>query len=412
MMHSDPKVKKLVSLGATVHGQGTVFIAEDVDLDRIASDVVLHPGCRIRGAATSIGPECVLGEDGPVCLSDSQLGRNVHIRGGSVDGATLLDGVRIGPCAHIRPATLLEEQASCGHSVGLKQTLLMPFVTLGSLINFCDCLMAGGTGPRNHGEVGSSYVHFNFTPQQDKATPSAIGDVPRGVMLDQPPIFLGGQGGLVGPSRIAYGTVIAAGVVCRKDIMEEGKLVFTHASTATVSVDFRQDRYGGIGRKLINNLNYLGNLHAFRQWYRHVRSRFAGPAFRQACHHGALQRIDAMIEERVDRLDRLAKAIRHGLADTDKTIVMSVRHQQEAFACGWEAVRSGLGPGAFDASGAAHRDAFLDRLQTCNPGTDYVEWIQGFDRETRTYGIRWLNAVVDAVSDLHKGLQAGGEGAR
>jgi UDP-N-acetylglucosamine/UDP-N-acetylgalactosamine diphosphorylase len=86
------------------------------------------------------------------------------------------------------------------HAVGLKQTILFPFVTLGSLINFCDCLMGGGTSRRNHSEVGSSFIHFNYTPRQDKATASLLGDVPRGVMLDQPPIFLGGREESSGPS--------------------------------------------------------------------------------------------------------------------------------------------------------------------------------------------------------------------
>ena len=125
----------------------------------------------------------------------------------------------MGSAAHVRPGTLLEEEAGGAHAVGLKQTIFLSFVTAGSLINFCDGLMAGGTSRKNHSEIGSSYIHFNFTPHQDKATPSLIGDVPRGVMLDQPPIFLGGQGGLVGPVRIAYGTVIPAGTICRQDIL-------------------------------------------------------------------------------------------------------------------------------------------------------------------------------------------------
>jgi bifunctional UDP-N-acetylglucosamine pyrophosphorylase/glucosamine-1-phosphate N-acetyltransferase len=86
--------------------------------------------------------------------------------------------------------------------------------------------MAGGTSRKNHSEVGSSYIHFNYTPNQDKATASLIGDVPKGVMLNQNPIFLGGQGGLVGPCRIAYGTVIAAGSVYRKDQLTPDRLVF------------------------------------------------------------------------------------------------------------------------------------------------------------------------------------------
>jgi UDP-N-acetylglucosamine/UDP-N-acetylgalactosamine diphosphorylase len=52
----------------------------------------------------------------------------------------------------------------------LKQTILFPFVTLGSLINFCDIFMSGGSDRKNHSEVGSSYIHFNYTPNQDKAT--------------------------------------------------------------------------------------------------------------------------------------------------------------------------------------------------------------------------------------------------
>jgi bifunctional UDP-N-acetylglucosamine pyrophosphorylase/glucosamine-1-phosphate N-acetyltransferase len=105
----------------------------------------------------------------------------------------------------VRAGTIFEEQASIAHTVGLKQTILFPFVTLGSLINFCDCFMAGGTSRENHSEVGSSYIHFNYTPNQDKATASLIGDVPHGVMLNQNPIFLGGQGGWWGLAALPTG---------------------------------------------------------------------------------------------------------------------------------------------------------------------------------------------------------------
>ena len=120
----------------------------------------------------------------------------------------------------------MEEQASIAHTVGLKQTILFPFVTLGSLINFCDCFMAGGTSRKDHSEVGSSYIHFNFTPNQDKATASLIGDVPCGVMLDQKPIFLGGQGGIIGPCRLTYGLTAAAGTIVRKDELRPDRLDF------------------------------------------------------------------------------------------------------------------------------------------------------------------------------------------
>src|SRR5690606_11549176 len=126
--------------------------------------------------------------------------------------------------AHFRAGTVLEEEASTAHVVGLKQTILLSFVTLGSLINFCDCLMAGGTSRRDHSEVGSGFIHFNFTPwgrEGDKATPSLVGDVVSGVFLRQPRILHGGCGGMIGPGSVGYGAVVGAGQVIRRPVPAE-----------------------------------------------------------------------------------------------------------------------------------------------------------------------------------------------
>ena len=175
--------------------------------------------------------------------------------------------------AQVREGCLLEEEANGSHTVGLKQTILFPFVTLGSLINFCDCFLAGGTSRKDHSEVGSSYIHFNYTPNQDKATPSLLGDVPRGVMLREPPIFLGGQGGLVGPARIGFGTVIAAGTIWRGDCPEGGKLLRGEGRPVSAEA-FHPGLYGDIRRKVTNNIVYLANLLALRQWYTPCARRF------------------------------------------------------------------------------------------------------------------------------------------
>ena len=166
-----------------------------------------------------------LGAEGPVTVDDCRLGPAVELKGGSFKKSVFLEKANMGLGAQVREACLLEEEANGAHCVGLKQTILFPFVTLGSLVNLCDCLMAGGTSRKDHSEVGSSYIHFNFTPDGDKTTPSLFGDVPRGVMLDQPAIFLGGQGGAVGPLRVGFGTVVAAGSVLRRDVLADGKLV-------------------------------------------------------------------------------------------------------------------------------------------------------------------------------------------
>ena len=78
-------------------------------------------------------------------------------------------------------------------------------------------MLSGGTDLKNHSEIGSSYVHFNYTINKDKATPSLFGNVIDGIFLDQNPIFLGGQGGAVGPINVAFGSKITAGSILRKD---------------------------------------------------------------------------------------------------------------------------------------------------------------------------------------------------
>jgi bifunctional N-acetylglucosamine-1-phosphate-uridyltransferase/glucosamine-1-phosphate-acetyltransferase GlmU-like protein len=184
------KIQKLIEAGVQIPNPESVFIADDVDPSRISgNNVIIHAGCKIFGASTLILQGAGLGYEAPVTIEDCQIGPDVNLKGGYFKGAVFLEKASVGSGAHVREGTILEEHASAAHMVGLKQTILFPFVTLGSLINFCDCFMSGGTSRKDHSEVGSSFIHFNYTPGQDKATPSLIGDVPRGVMLNQRPIF-------------------------------------------------------------------------------------------------------------------------------------------------------------------------------------------------------------------------------
>ena len=255
------KVNRLLKKGVRMTAPFSVEIGDDVDPSRISGSLIIYGAARICGKNTLISEGVKLGYEAPVTLIDCRLGRNVELRGGYFADSVFLNKVIMGSNAQIRSGCLLEEESGGNHSVGLKQTILFPFVQLGSLINFCDCFMAGGTSRKNHSEVGSSYIHFNYTPRQDKATASLIGDVPRGVMLNQPPIFLGGQGGIVGPVKIDYGTLIPAGVICRQDCSEG---TFTPSSTVS----------GGINRKIRLNIEYIANLLALRQWYQYVRRDF------------------------------------------------------------------------------------------------------------------------------------------
>jgi UDP-N-acetylglucosamine/UDP-N-acetylgalactosamine diphosphorylase len=207
------------------------------------------------------------------------------------------------PNVHIRQGCLLEEEVVLGHTVGLKQTVLLSFVTLGSMINFCDLLMAGGRSRRDHSEVGSGFIHFNYTPygsQGDKATASLIGDVVEGVLLDQPRIFLGGAGGAVGPLNIGFGSVTGAGQVLREDV-PAGTLVLgiTPERRKLFSGTLSSRRVSDIARR---NATYIGQLNALRVWYQMVRRPRAGDQPSQILVDEAIRTMDSCIGERVRQL--------------------------------------------------------------------------------------------------------------
>src|SRR6185312_5393534 len=156
-----PQVQALLKRGVKMPDPAQVFVDEDVDPTRVHATAVLHPGTRLQGRRTWLGAGAQVGTEGPATLVDSVFGESASIASGYAKGVVLLRGASLGFAGHAREGTLLEEEASTAHAVGLKQTILLSFVTLGSLINFCDVLMAGGRSRKDHSEVGSGFIHFN-----------------------------------------------------------------------------------------------------------------------------------------------------------------------------------------------------------------------------------------------------------
>lgn len=388
------KVLRLMKKGVDIPNPLSIDVGEEVDPERISGvGVRIDPGCRVYGADTVIARGARIGREGPVTIENCQLGPGVELRGGYAREATFLDRAAAGLGAQIREGCLLEEQASVAHCVGLKQTILFPFVTLGSLINFCDCLMAGGTSRQNHSEVGSSYIHFNFTPDGEKTTASLIGDVPRGVMLNQPPIFLGGQGGMVGPLYVAYGTVVAAGSILRRDVLEEDKLVVA-PTPRSGTIDFVPRVYSGVTRVVEKNLRYLAHLVALEQWYEHVRRPFfEQEELGESVYAGARNRIRTARNERIKRLramsSHMVEALEEKGADDRSATVKRMFHERLDEVA---AIFDGKGT----AAGLELRDAFLEGLfasGTIRAGA-YVGTIQDLPVETSVRGTKWLEQVV------------------
>jgi hypothetical protein len=312
----ETRLAVLASKGIIIPDSRQVFVGPEVDLENIQPGVKLFPSVRILGKDTVLGHNAVVGSEGPATLDNVVLDDQAEIASGYVTNAALLRGARIGSNGHVRACTILEEEASTAHAVGLKQTVLMSFATLGSLINFCDAIVAGGRSRSDHTEVGSGAINFNFTPwgeRGDKATPTLLGNVYDGALLDSDRIFLGGLSGVVGPAHISFGAVAAAGQILRQDI-KPNMLLSTVGKRVERPVDFRMQAFSE--RKQAHNLNFISNLFALREWYGQVRlarlpdTRQFG--YRKSVVNFAIALIDQMISERLARLSDYLRACDRG----------------------------------------------------------------------------------------------------
>lgn len=381
------KVLQMIKKGVQIPNPLSLDVGDDFNVEQISGKgVTLYPGCRLYGATTVISAGAQLGSEGPATVDDCQIGPGVKLKAGYFKKAVFLEKANMSLGAHVREGCILEEEAGGAHCVGLKQTILFPFVTLGSLINFCDCLMAGGTSRKDHSEVGSSYIHFNFTPDGNKTTPSLFGNVPRGVMLNQPAIFLGGQGGTVGPVRLGFGTVVAAGSIVRHDMTEDNKLVIAKVHPGKV-MDVRPHAYVNLGRIMGNNIIYLANLVALEQWYMHVRRLFFNSQeFGPLVYAGALDKLALAKKERISRLKSLAEKIpAHHVAQREVSEKMGT-------VCG---LFSADLPDPILRS----RDSFLTAFEEAgaHDAAGYIEAIRALPPAAAQHGVAWLQQIIDSL---------------
>jgi UDP-N-acetylglucosamine/UDP-N-acetylgalactosamine diphosphorylase len=230
--------------------------------------------------------------------------------------------------------------------------------------------------------VGSSYIHFNFTPNQDKATPSLIGEVPRGVMLNQKPIFLGGQGGIVGPVRLAFGTTVAAGTILRKNELRPDRLIFGGAANAG-NIEFQPGLFSNTGRIIKNNLVYIANLMALHQWYRRVRSLFVGQKFPETLLTGLLENSRLAVAERTRCLKELG----------DKMVQSGDSLLSDRWPAIDEALRSRLG----SEGDLRMCESFLEAMTSmlAREGKDYLTVIKALSPQSSAQGTAWLQGIVD-----------------
>ncbi len=307
------RIAQLTDRGVDVWGYNRVYVGEDVDVDNIEPGAVLYEGI-ITGANTRIGAGSKIGVSGPARIHNCQIGRNCELGAGTYDGSTLLDGAKVRGFAELRPGTLLEEEAEAAHCCAFKNTILTAGAVAGSMINFCDAFLTGGTSRSDHSEIGSGAVHFNFDPRGDKWG-SLFGDV-TGVLMRSAPVFVGGQCGVVAPLHVDFGAVTAAGSIVRRDVGPDC-IKFESAST-NILQGFDREAYMSLRRKLISTARLIGTLRAFAVWYDEVRIAYA-EARLLPLYEAAKAQALAHADERVKRVGKIIDKLPRSIEKTGES---------------------------------------------------------------------------------------------
>jgi UDP-N-acetylglucosamine/UDP-N-acetylgalactosamine diphosphorylase len=403
-------VKALIKKGVKIPNPESVYISKDVNPDKISGEnVIIYAGCKILGERSLIMKNSQIGYEAPVTLENTLLGENTKLKGGFFKGAVFAGNNSFGSGAHVREGTIFEEQAKAAHTVGLKQTILFPFVTLGSLINFCDCFMAGGKSRKDHSEVGSSFIHFNYTPNQDKATPSMMGDIPHGVMLKSKPIFLGGQGGLVGPVRIGYGCITAAGSIIRKNELKNDQLILG-GSFKNVSFPRQFHIYKNVSHIFNNNIHYIAGLLSLKFWYKYIRPLFVYDDFSRRLIKGMQDNLDQCIIERIQRLkifceklNRSKKIFFSKTRDKKAKVILIHEKAMDKFKLAAEIFKMEYENNNLNKEGEAFIRVIEKKINQTQDQAEkkYIKIIQSLEFEEREKGSQWLfNIEQEMVKKL------------
>ena len=189
------KNEELMAAGVTIIDPATTYIDPDVE---VGPDTVIHPGVVLEGH-TRIGAACEI--QAHVRISASELGNRVNVNNFClIVGARVADGASIGPFAHLRPETVVGEEAKVGNFVELKKTSL----GAGSKVNHLAYLGDADVG--EHVNVGAGTITCNYDGEKKHKT----------VIEDN--AFIGSDSQLIAPVRIGKGAYVAAGSSITEDV--------------------------------------------------------------------------------------------------------------------------------------------------------------------------------------------------
>ncbi len=180
--------------GVSMTDPDSVFIDADVS---IGQDTLLLPNTMLTGG-TEIGARCEVGPGSVV--RDSKIGDGCRVTASMLEGATLEDGVSVGPFSHLRPGAYLETGAHVGNFAEIKESRLGPGVMMGHFGYVGDASIGA------EANLGAGMVTCNYDGESKHRT------------VIEANAFVGCDTMLVAPVKVGAGAATGAGAVVTTDV--------------------------------------------------------------------------------------------------------------------------------------------------------------------------------------------------
>ncbi len=182
--------------GVEVLSDAGVLIGPEVE---IGAETMIYPGTILKGK-TVIGSGCVLGPN--TVIANSVVGDGCVINASQIEDAVLGKKVSMGPFAHIRPNSRVEDGVHLGNFTEIKNS------TIGSRTSVSHLTYVGDSDVGQGVNFGCGCVTVNYDGQKKHRT--VIGDH----------AFIGCNTNLVAPVKVGDFGYTAAGSTITKDVPE------------------------------------------------------------------------------------------------------------------------------------------------------------------------------------------------
>ncbi|MEQ6377523.1 bifunctional UDP-N-acetylglucosamine diphosphorylase/glucosamine-1-phosphate N-acetyltransferase GlmU [Bacillaceae bacterium S4-13-58] len=189
--------RKHMKNGVTILDPENTYIDSDVQIGR---DTIVHPGTIIKGN-TVIGEDVEIGPHSEI--RDCQIGNGTVIKQSVAHDSQIGERVQIGPFAHIRLETSIEDQARIGNFVEMKKTAFGKGSKASHLSYIGDAEIGESVN------LGCGSITVNYDGKNKYKT----------VVEDH--AFIGCNANLVAPVIIGKGAFVAAGSTINKNVPAE-----------------------------------------------------------------------------------------------------------------------------------------------------------------------------------------------